>query len=160
MSGSADGPVPFHYPAPDYYQQLLSRPHSDLRGQAIFMVSLVQRPSWVLSGVAEAWRTSAVLGTGARSVRAGDGTPGLIVQQIYNTGARSLVIIMLSGLFLGMVLGLQGYDLLQRFDSTSALGEAAALSLIKELGAAITALLFAGRRRHRDGLGDWPDGRD
>ena len=52
---------------------------------------------------------------------------------------------MLSGLFVGMVLGLQGYDLLQRFGSEEALGVAAALGLIKELGPVITALLFAGR---------------
>ncbi|HEX4023395.1 MAG TPA: lipid asymmetry maintenance ABC transporter permease subunit MlaE [Steroidobacteraceae bacterium] len=71
--------------------------------------------------------------------------PRLLVAQIYNSGARSLVIVMLSGLFLGMVVGLQGYDLLARFGSSSALGEAAALSLIKELGPVITALLFAGR---------------
>jgi phospholipid/cholesterol/gamma-HCH transport system permease protein len=71
--------------------------------------------------------------------------PGLVVRQVYNTGARSLVIIMLSGLFVGMVLALQGYDLLQRFGSESALGVAAALGLIKELGPVITALLFAGR---------------
>ena len=43
--------------------------------------------------------------------------PRLIVHQIYNAGARSLIIIMLSGLFVGMVLGLQGFDLLQRFGS-------------------------------------------
>jgi phospholipid/cholesterol/gamma-HCH transport system permease protein len=71
--------------------------------------------------------------------------PRLIALQIYNTGSRSLVIVMLSGLFLGMVLGLQLYDLLQRFGSTSALGEASALAMIKELGPVITALLFAGR---------------
>src|SRR5262245_26622037 len=71
--------------------------------------------------------------------------PRLIVQQIYNAGARSLVIIMLSGLFVGMVLGLQGFDLLQRFDSEDALGVAAALGLLKELGPVVTALLFAGR---------------
>lgn len=71
--------------------------------------------------------------------------PGLIALQIYNTGSRSLVIVMLSGLFLGMVLGLQLFDLLARFGSTSALGEASALALIKELGPVITALLFAGR---------------
>ena len=52
---------------------------------------------------------------------------------------------MLCGLFVGMVLGLQGYDLLQRFGSESALGVAAALGLIKELGPVVTALLFAGR---------------
>ena len=73
------------------------------------------------------------------------GRPRLIVYQIYNAGARSLIIIMLSGLLVGMVLGLQGYDLLQRFGSVEALGIAAALGLLKELAPVITALLFAGR---------------
>jgi phospholipid/cholesterol/gamma-HCH transport system permease protein len=73
------------------------------------------------------------------------GRPRLLVYQIYNAGARSLIIIMLSGLFVGMVLGLQGYDLLQRFGSVEALGSAAALGLLKELAPVITALLFAGR---------------
>lgn len=73
------------------------------------------------------------------------GRPRLLVNQIYNAGARSLIIIMLSGLFVGMVLGLQGYDLLARFGSEEALGTAAALGLLKELGPVITALLFAGR---------------
>jgi phospholipid/cholesterol/gamma-HCH transport system permease protein len=78
-------------------------------------------------------------------------TPGallrfdLIVQQIYNTGALSLVIIMLSGLFVGMVLGLQGFQLLERFGSEESLGVAAAIGLVKELGPVVTALLFAGR---------------
>ena len=69
----------------------------------------------------------------------------LVWAQIYNAGARSLIIIMLSGLFVGMVLGLQGYQLLQRFGSEEALGTAAALGLLKELGPVVTALLFAGR---------------
>jgi phospholipid/cholesterol/gamma-HCH transport system permease protein len=69
----------------------------------------------------------------------------LIVEQIYNAGALSLVIIMLSGLFVGMVLGLQGFQLLQRFGSEEALGTAAAIGLVKELGPVVTALLFAGR---------------
>ncbi len=73
------------------------------------------------------------------------GRPGLIVSQIYNAGARSLIIIMLSGLFVGMVLALQGFDLLQRFGSEDALGIASALALLKELTPVITALLFAGR---------------
>ncbi len=73
------------------------------------------------------------------------GRPRLVVHQIYNAGARSLIIIMLSGLFVGMVLGLQGYDLLHRFGSVEALGTAAALGLLKELAPVITALLFAGR---------------
>lgn len=71
--------------------------------------------------------------------------PRSVVHQIYNSGARSLVIVMLSGLFVGMVLGLQGFDLLQRFGSEDALGVAAALGLLKELGPVVTALLFAGR---------------
>ncbi|HTX25126.1 MAG TPA: lipid asymmetry maintenance ABC transporter permease subunit MlaE [Steroidobacteraceae bacterium] len=71
--------------------------------------------------------------------------PGLIVDQIYNAGGRSLIIIMLSGVSTGAVLGLQGYNLLARFGSASALGIAAALSLIRELGPVLTALLFAGR---------------
>jgi phospholipid/cholesterol/gamma-HCH transport system permease protein len=70
------------------------------------------------------------------------GRPNLIVLQIYNAGARSLIIIMLSGLFVGMVLGLQGFELLQRFGSEEALGSAAALGMLKEV---VTALLFAGR---------------
>ncbi len=69
----------------------------------------------------------------------------LVADQIYNSGARSLVIIMLSGLFVGMVLSLQGHDLLQRFGSEESLGAAAALGLLKELGPVVTALLFAGR---------------
>ena len=69
----------------------------------------------------------------------------LIVQQVYNSGTLSLIIIMLSGLFVGMVLGLQGFQLLQRFGSEEALGTAATIGLVKELGPVITALLFAGR---------------
>jgi phospholipid/cholesterol/gamma-HCH transport system permease protein len=71
--------------------------------------------------------------------------PKLIIAQVYNAGARSLIIIMLSGLFTGMVLGLQGYALLNRFGATEALGTAAAMALLKELGPVLTALLFAGR---------------
>jgi phospholipid/cholesterol/gamma-HCH transport system permease protein len=71
--------------------------------------------------------------------------PRLVIYQIYNAGARSLIIIMLSGLFVGMVLGLQGFELLQRFGSEDALGTAAALGLLKELGPVVTSLLFAGR---------------
>ena len=73
------------------------------------------------------------------------GRPRLIVDQTHNSGALSLVIIMLSGLFVGMVLGLQGFDLLRRFGSTEQLGSGVALSLLRELGPVVTALLFAGR---------------
>jgi len=78
-------------------------------------------------------------------------TPGgllrgrLLIEQVYNAGALSLVIIMTCGLFVGMVLGLQGHELLQRFGSVEMLGSGAALTLLKELGPVVTALLFAGR---------------
>ena len=71
--------------------------------------------------------------------------PSLLVAQIYNAGALSLVIIMLAGLFVGMVLGLTGYDILQRYGSEEALGSVSAIALVKELGPVVTALLFAGR---------------
>lgn len=71
--------------------------------------------------------------------------PSLVIEQVHNTGALSLVIIMICGFFVGAVLGLQGYNLLLRFGSEDALGTAAALALIRELGPVVTALLFAGR---------------
>jgi phospholipid/cholesterol/gamma-HCH transport system permease protein len=71
--------------------------------------------------------------------------PGLIVRQVYNSGARSLIIIMLCGLVVGMIMGMAFSDMLARFGSESALGVAAGLALIKELGPVLTALLFAGR---------------
>ena len=71
--------------------------------------------------------------------------PSLIIEQVHNAGALSLVIIMTCGLFVGAVLGLTAYDLLLRFGSEEALGTAGALALIKQLGPVVTALLFAGR---------------
>ena len=70
---------------------------------------------------------------------------GLIVRELYFTGVLSLIIISVSGLFVGMVLGLQGYDTLQRYGSSSALGVLVALSLVRELGPVVAALLFASR---------------
>ena len=70
---------------------------------------------------------------------------GLIVRELYYTGVLSLIIIVVSGLFVGMVLGLQGYDTLQRYGSSSALGVLVALSLVRELGPVVAALLFASR---------------
>lgn len=69
----------------------------------------------------------------------------LVVKQVFNSGALSLVIIMVSGLFVGAVLGLQGYSNLSRFNAEDAIGVFAAFGLVKELGPVITALLFAGR---------------
>jgi phospholipid/cholesterol/gamma-HCH transport system permease protein len=69
----------------------------------------------------------------------------LTIREIYFTGVLSLIIILVSGLFVGMVLGLQGYDTLQRYGSSEALGILVALSLVRELGPVVAALLFASR---------------
>lgn len=69
----------------------------------------------------------------------------LVIKQVFNSGSLSLVIIMVSGLFVGGVLGLQGYSNLARFNAEDAVGVFAAFGLVKELGPVITALLFAGR---------------
>ncbi len=69
----------------------------------------------------------------------------LVRDQVYFLGNNSLAIISVSGLFVGFVLGLQGYYTLQRYGSSEAVGLLVALSLVRELGPVITALLFAGR---------------
>lgn len=71
--------------------------------------------------------------------------PRLVVTQIYAVGVLSLVIILVSGLFVGMVLGLQGYNTLVDFGAEESLGVLVALSLVRELGPVVAALLFAGR---------------
>ena len=71
--------------------------------------------------------------------------PRLVTKQIHFLGNYSLVIIAVSGLFVGFVLGLQGYYTLNRYGSEQALGLLVALSLVRELGPVVTALLFAGR---------------
>ncbi|MDP1654370.1 MAG: lipid asymmetry maintenance ABC transporter permease subunit MlaE [Rhodocyclaceae bacterium] len=69
----------------------------------------------------------------------------LTIREIYFTGVLSLIIILVSGLFVGMVLGLQGYDTLQRYGASESLGVLVALSLVRELGPVVAALLFASR---------------
>ncbi|MCK2089790.1 lipid asymmetry maintenance ABC transporter permease subunit MlaE [Thauera aromatica] len=69
----------------------------------------------------------------------------LTVRELYFSGVLSLLIICVSGLFVGLVLGLQGYDILQRYGSADAVGVMVALSLLRELGPVIAALLFASR---------------
>lgn len=70
---------------------------------------------------------------------------GLTVREIYFAGVMSLVIIMVSGLFIGMVLGLQGFETLQKYGAEETMGVLVALSLVRELGPVVTALLFASR---------------
>ncbi len=70
---------------------------------------------------------------------------GLVITQVFSVGVLSLLIILVSGLFVGMVLGLQGYNTLVDFGAEESLGVVVALSLVRELGPVVGALLFAGR---------------
>ncbi|MDX1572939.1 MAG: lipid asymmetry maintenance ABC transporter permease subunit MlaE [Methylophaga sp.] len=69
----------------------------------------------------------------------------LVVQQLFYVGVLSVLIIVVSGLFVGMVLGLQGYNTLVDFGAEESLGVLVSLSLVRELGPVVSALLFAGR---------------
>ena len=70
---------------------------------------------------------------------------GLFFEQMYRVGVLSLLITIVSGLFIGLVLGLQGFTILSKYGSTQALGTMVALTLVRELSPVIAALLFAGR---------------
>jgi len=72
-------------------------------------------------------------------------TPYPVIRQVYFIGSRSVTVILVTGLFTGMVLGLQGYHNLRQFGSEELLGSAVALSLIQELGPVLTALMVIGR---------------
>jgi phospholipid/cholesterol/gamma-HCH transport system permease protein len=69
----------------------------------------------------------------------------LTIREIYFSGVMSLIIVMVSGLFIGMVLGLQGFETLQKYGAEETMGVLVALSLVRELGPVVTALLFASR---------------
>lgn len=69
----------------------------------------------------------------------------LLLKQVYVAGVLSLPIILTAGLFVGMVLSLQGYNVLVDYNSEEAVGSMTALSLLRELGPVVAALLFAGR---------------
>ncbi|MCC5797189.1 MAG: lipid asymmetry maintenance ABC transporter permease subunit MlaE [Methylophaga sp.] len=71
--------------------------------------------------------------------------PALVIQQLFSLGVLSVLIVLISGLFVGMVLGLQGYNTLVDFGAEESLGVLVSLSLVRELGPVVTALLFAGR---------------
>lgn len=69
----------------------------------------------------------------------------LLIKQLYSVGVMSLAIIVVSGIFIGMVLSLQGFSILAKYGSEQAVGQMVALTLLRELGPVVTALLFAGR---------------
>jgi phospholipid/cholesterol/gamma-HCH transport system permease protein len=99
----------------------------------------------VITQVTHLGRSARLLLSLLRATPAALARPGLVIDQIHVIGNRSLAIIAVSGLFVGFVLGLQGYTTLQRYGSSEALGLLVALSLVRELGPVVSALLFAGR---------------
>ncbi len=100
---------------------------------------------WVLTFLSDSGRAALLLYHAL--VAKPEGLPGFkrLIQQMYFVGVLSLVIMVLSSLFIGMVLGLQGYTILIKFGAEHALGQLIALSLVRELGPVVAALLFAGR---------------
>jgi len=117
------------------------------------MTTLITKTKRNLQGIGHrmidrAWR----LGAGARLfgltlVYSGESFKRfhLTVREVYFTGVMSLMLIAVSAFFVGMVLALQGYNTLQKYGSSEAIGVLVALSLVRELGPVVTALLFAGR---------------
>ncbi|HJV73383.1 MAG TPA: lipid asymmetry maintenance ABC transporter permease subunit MlaE [Noviherbaspirillum sp.] len=106
------------------------------------VASIGRRAREIVAGIGYATRAFlAMLGASVGVFR----RPRLLTDQIHFIGNYSLVIIAVSGLFVGFVLGLQGYYTLNRYGSEQALGLLVALSLTRELGPVVTALLFAGR---------------
>ncbi len=99
----------------------------------------------VLQGLRDAGRATLLLYHAL--VAKPEGTAGFkrLIQELYFVGVLSMVIMVLSSLFIGMVLGLQGYTILVKFGAEHALGQLIALSLVRELGPVVAALLFAGR---------------
>jgi len=114
---------------------MLARTAASIRGIGSRSIDAVLRLGYAARFIA---RTLASSGTSVKR-------PRLVVRELYFTGVLSLIIILVSGLFVGMVLGLQGYQTLQTYGSESALGVLVALSLVRELGPVVSALLFASR---------------
>ncbi len=100
---------------------------------------------WGLAAIASLGRAHLLLFSMLRGLIDLFSRPRLLLDQLNAVGVRTVLIIMVSGLFVGMVLGLQGYYILSRFGAEATLGVMVAASLVRELGPVVTALLFAGR---------------
>ena len=98
-----------------------------------------------LDSFAKVGRGTLFLGHVLTGIRETIPRPNLLIKQIYSVGVLSFLIITISGLFVGMVLGLQGFYILSDFGAEESLGVMVAASLVRELGPVVSALLFAGR---------------
>ena len=108
--------------------------------EAISKLGRNARASIIRAGTRARFLVEVLLHTGGSLSR-----PRLTLREIYFSGVMSLVIIMVSGMFVGMVLGLQGFETLQKYGAQEQMGVLAALSLVRELGPVVSALLFASR---------------
>jgi len=111
---------------------MLSKSVSGLGRQGLSFIAGAGRAGWLLFGALKP------AGRGLKLLP-------LLIKQLYVVGVQSLIIILVSGLFIGMVLSLQGYTLLVDYGAEQSLGQMVALSLLRELGPVVSALLFAGR---------------
>lgn len=110
------------------------------------MIGLIQAlGSWGIQFVNRLGEATVFLFEAIRGAGRGISRGKLIIQQLYSIGVLTMLIILVSGLFVGMVLGLQGYYQLVNFSAESSLGMVVALFLVRELGPVLAALLFAGR---------------
>ncbi|TCO80148.1 phospholipid/cholesterol/gamma-HCH transport system permease protein [Plasticicumulans lactativorans] len=109
------------------------------------MNALAALGRWTLEHVARLGRGSAFLLPLLVGVCAVLLRPRLVIRQLFSVGVLSLPIVLVSGLFVGMVLALQGYNTLVDFGAAESLGTVVALTLVRELGPVVAALLYAGR---------------
>ena len=109
------------------------------------MTAIRNLGQWALSTIERLGRASLFLYETLSGSRHLVGRFDLVIQQIFAVGVLTLLIILVSGLFVGMVLGLQGYNTLVDFGAESSLGLVVAKALTRELGPVVAALLFAGR---------------
>jgi phospholipid/cholesterol/gamma-HCH transport system permease protein len=110
------------------------------------MTSVIQRfGRWWIDVIATLGSASIFLAQTLSAVPSLVGRPALLVRQLHSTGVMTLSIILVSGLFVGMVLALQGYHILIDFGQENRTGTLVALTLVRELGPVVTGLLFAGR---------------
>lgn len=100
---------------------------------------------WALGGAESLGRAARFLYAALKGAIVVLRRPRLVIRQVHSVGVLTVLIVAVSGLFVGMVLGLQGYNTLVDFGAESSLGLVVALTLTRELGPVLTALLFAGR---------------
>ena len=143
VDGEPDGPVPFHYPARAVPLRAV-RPCLARRRRVAHALRRLGGTTDRRHRLARATRRASASRSSARR-RPRFARLRLTLREIYFSGVLSLVIILVSGLFVGMVLALQGYDVLQRYGAAESLGVLVALSLVRELGPVVAGLLFASR---------------